>query len=224
MQPVTPYIWKYQPETGSTSGARQDYGSVVNWLSSCNNLFERVYAVNSYRNYLDKKRGGAYRSLAFVKNDSTGALTGAGSIGSTSPPDDGGVYRKVTRDALPFPHGWQKLDGGVWKWIQGDDTSVLVGGAANALSTYPTIVRSPSVDATELAGSGLRIDEVSPHTGFPKGMTPLGFAQRFPPVVYTRPFSSKSLRYFPKEFNPLFDPSEDPRGTSAFSLQYKRVD
>lgn len=52
--PVTPYKWQFQPETGRAAGARQDYGSVINWFSAQGPLYERIRNVNQARNLKDE--------------------------------------------------------------------------------------------------------------------------------------------------------------------------
>lgn len=56
VQPVTPYLWSYQPSTGKVAGARQDYGSVINWFSADSRMCDRIRRVNMYRNSIDKDR------------------------------------------------------------------------------------------------------------------------------------------------------------------------
>ncbi|ABA47244.1 pVIII [Snake adenovirus 1] len=68
--PVTPYIWQYQPETGTAAGARQNYGAVINWLSSDNNMYHRVQEVNRQRNKIDDFREQTVRAdMAHSFND-----------------------------------------------------------------------------------------------------------------------------------------------------------
>lgn len=209
MLPVTPYIWQYQPETGKTAGARQDYGSVINWLSSSPQLYQRIAAVNKERNVLDKQSA-RLRNYTPLVNDLP--LSGTGYH-----LNDGKRYRKLTRDMLPFPHGWQVYEGGVWKPVPVD-----MAGAGNALSTYPTVISASSYKSPfdHMRGGSLSNSAIS--VAHSNGMTPFEFACRYPPVVYNRPFS-EPMYYFPKEFNPLWDPSKDFRGSSAITMKYRNI-
>lgn len=209
VQPVTPYIWQYQPQTGTTAGARQDYGSVINWLGSSPSLCQRIADVNNRRNALDKETARLRHLQGVIKQ--------APLIGTGLAPADGRRYRKLTRDNLPFPHGWQVYEEGEWRPVSAD-----MSGAGNALSTYPTVIslsdyRSPTAP---LRGAGSAVKPSSPKS-FPSGdLTPFQFARKYPPVVYNRPFS-EPLYYFPKEFSPLWDPRKDSRGSSALTMKYR---
>lgn len=220
MQPVTPYIWQYQPQTGETAGARQDYGSVVNWFSSSPLMCQRIAAINQQRNVLDKEQA-RLRTYDPVINGKS-LLTGTGySL------NDGRQYRKFTRDAMPFPHGWQVFENGVWKPVPVD-----MVGAGNALSSYPTVVTLDSYKhaGVQLQGAGTPKFTVDPAVLLNEpssrdrtsGMNATQFAGRFPPVVYNDPFSEPPY-YFPKEFNPLWDSSKDFRASSAISMKYRNV-
>lgn len=211
-QPVTPYIWQYQPETGQTAGARQDYGSVINWLGSSPSLCQRIADVNRQRNVEDKETARLRNYEAVVNRE---PLNGTG-----SGPTDGRRYRKLTRDSLPFPHGWQVLEDGEWKPVAPSD---MGGTGANALSTYPTVIslsdyRPPM---PPMKGGGSDRPSGNPYGRGVGEMTPFQFARKYPPVVYNRPFS-EPLYYFPKEFSPLWDPNKDGRGSSALSMKYRR--
>lgn len=266
-QPVTPYIWQYNPQDGATAGARQDYGSVINWLSASPRLFERIKSVNLARNAYDEAEARANRTGL---NDVNINRWGPGEVyqppGSSFVPaladdwseatdfartargqqlaggsldyhlGDGRRYRKLTRDALPFPANWEVFEDGRWRMVP---RRAMTGGAADALASYPMILPAAEVAANELRppelgdyrrpgaqlqGRGLPSQNLllrtegsrAPHYG---GIAPLQFMREFPPVVYHKPFSGP-LAYFPKEFSPLFDPDDDPRRTSALTLQY----
>ncbi|QJR83102.1 pVIII [Bearded dragon adenovirus 1] len=259
--PVTPYIWQYQPQTGAAAGARQDYGAVVNWISSDPRLYARVQNTNALRNRIDERRqpwcddgtyadfnrwtsgelwqprGTApvlppqYPSLGTML-DQTFTSEGTQLAGSgTGPPNDGREYRKLTRDALPFPHNWQvKGSDGVWR-------PVMKGGAANSLTSYPQLLY-PTPDllryrrpGAQMQGGGGLESVTSDRVAFlltegssvprSEGMTPHQFVQDFPPVVYQDPFSG-SMRNFPKEFDPLFDPSRAMFPTNLTTLGYRQ--
>lgn len=230
MQPVTPYIWQYQPQTGETAGARQDYGAVVNWFSCSPLMCQRIAALNRRRNVIDKERA-KWRTLDPVLSNSPSiALAGKGYA-----LNDGRQYRKLRRDALPFPHGYQVFEDGAWKPVPID-----MNGAGNALSSYPTVVTlqsyERSTDAT-LQGAGSVVSAANPPNAAAHpsvllneppvkdrdtGMSPTQFAGRFPPVVYDRPFSEPQY-YFPKEFNPLWEPAKDFRPSTAISMKYRTM-
>lgn len=208
VQPVTPYIWQYQPETGKTAGARQDYGSVINWLGSSPSLCQRIADVNKHRNAIDKETA-RLRHLEGVEKQEPLAGTGVTMA-------DGKRYRKITRDNLPFPYGWQVYDEDGWRPVSAD-----MSGAGNALSTYPTVIslnnyRSP---VPPLRGGSSAKPSGS---GSNQELTPFQFARKYPPVVYNRPFS-EPLYYFPKEFSPLWDPRKDSRGSSALTMKYRNL-
>lgn len=212
-QPVTPYIWNYQPETGLTSGAQQDYGSVINWLRADPMLCSRIRNVNTARNnYLrSMKRDVAYaragkrqekamkardklRSQMLLDEFYTSEgqqLAGGYALG------DGRQYRKLTRDNLPFPHNWQVFENGRWRPIS--------GGSANALSSYPFVMDEA------LSGRG------QPVSVSGDGLSPLAFARAYPPLVYNAPFSG-AVEYFPREFSPLYDPSRAYRPSRVNDL------
>ena len=165
-QPVTPYLWNYEPQSGHVSGATQDYGAVINWLSADPRMFARVRNVNNTRNFLDKYRANVTRhdfaanfnnwpaeqvthrkSLPYVPandtsqsynviNDFMSTADGAQIAGGQQTAmsgkgyalGDGRRYRKLTRDALPFPYNWQVSEDGKWRNIR--------GRGCNALSSY----------------------------------------------------------------------------------------
>lgn len=297
-QPPTPYIWKYQPQTGGTSGATQDTSAVINWLQSDGRMFQRIRDVNLARNSIDKTRALLTRdhiaehinnwpstevsqrigipyipanntsiqsTLDFVHTAEGEQLAGAGItmprfvsdvIGNANysiphtrrfvseaittkdptkpsslrgPPyrlNDGRMYRKLTRDAMPFPHNYSVYEDGQWKRIDS-----LSGGAANALSSYPTLLYQPLIaqrrPGQQLQGGMFPLDNVRnltlleeearvPRNG---GLNPQQFIREFPPVVYTNPFSGDEA-YFPKEFSPLFDPARTLLRTTDQTLQY----
>lgn len=282
--PVTPYIWQYQPETGTAAGARQNYGSVINWLSADNRMYHRVQQVNQTRNAIDDIReqtvipelaasfndwnatqltqppGTAYRPapgpLAGPTTMADKILTAEGEqlAGSRPPPLSGGAalppsayslgdgreYRKLTRDALPFPHNWMVKENGIWTPIMDPRPNLrthMQGSGANALSSYPTLLyNQPAVPpilaysrpGQQLQGSGvvapsgkvLGLLTESSRVPRTEGMTPQQFVNSFPPVVYDDPFS-KRLAYFPKEFSPLFDPKSQYLASSLATLQYR---
>lgn len=219
MFPVTPYIWQYQPQTGETAGARQDYGSVINWLSSSPYLYERLAALNRERNEIDKERA-KFRGVPVTRNNPTPGLHGTGySL------NDGRQYRKLSRDALPFPHGWQVFEDGMWKPVPTE-----INGTGNALSSYPTVVISDYRQVQSGMRGGMASDNGIPTTlltepsnvGKINGMDPVEFIGRFPPVVYNDPFSEPTY-FFPKEFSPLWDPNKDFRASSALTMKYRNV-
>nr|WMQ77655.1 pVIII [Zoothera dauma adenovirus] len=252
MLPVTPYIWHYSPETGHTAGASQDYGAVINWISAGPQMYERIRNVNVMRNSLDSSLAPYRDNIDHNINDWTAAdldqapgvpyvpaklnnidnykdfmstangmqLSGSG----LGPPDDGRQYRKLTRDALPFPYNWQVFDNGRWVNIEGQGT--------NALSSYPNLQYSHLISyrrpGQQLQGSGFplsndqayRLLHEQPTLPRSGGMTPRQFIQQFPPIVYKKPFSENEM-YFPKEFSPLFDPNKDYRRTTSVTLKYR---
>lgn len=244
--PVTPYLWTYQPQTGSPAGARQDYGSVPCWFSAAPDLYHRIMALNEERNLLDENRA-ATRSFEVVAantgtmhvpardptqdaktlEDKVHTWEGEQLAGGSYQLGDGRRYRKLTRDNLPFPYNWQVFEDGGWKPIR--------GGSCNALSSYPTVIYADYLDTyhlpgqqvqAPLRGAGKHLGDVhllTEEATVPRqeGLTPLQFLSRFPPIVYKHPFSG-NLAYFPKEFSPLFDPSKDPRRVTDYSLQYAR--
>lgn len=255
-QPVTPYIWTYQPETGMTAGAQQDYGAVINWLSADPYLCERIRHVNQARNDMARleattrvvprgefndwlQRPPVYgppsgvlakrriRSAVDAAATSEGVqLSGAGyHLG------DGRRYRKLTRDNLPFPHNWQVFEGGRWIPVP------MTGGSSNALSSYPTVMRSPAAamehyfqsDGLQMQGgmvppprSAAELHVEGPSVDLRSGLTPLSFARSFPPLVYDHPFSRLDLLAFPKEFSPLFDPERDARAAMVYANSYQK--
>lgn len=258
-QPPTPYIWRYEPSTGFTAGASQDYGAVINWLNSDLQMFHRVKEVNETRNSLDTTRATInreniseninnwpswelqqrygtpyipatnpatdYRTVNdFIKTSQGEQLAGSGVYRL----DDGRQYRKLTRDALPFPYNYDVFHNGNWTRV-----TDLQGGAANALSSYPTTiyVNIPPILKYRRTGQQLQggavhqplsnlnlLEEESrvPRSG---GLNPLQFQREFPPVVYNHPFDGSEL-YFPKEFSPLFDPATSILRTTNQTLQY----
>nr|ABM88372.1 pVIII protein [Duck adenovirus 1] len=249
MQPVTPYLWRYQPETGTAAGARQDYGAVINWFNSGPDLYRRIRDVNISRNNVEQTRALARTPLSGNFNRWTAAqlthppgtryrpyfpvdsikgarervATQQGQIlaGAGYDLHDGRQYRKITRDALPFPHNWQVKDGS--RWLN------LGGKGANSLTTYPVIADVPPImrygrPGQQLQGSGFHRPSpalLTEGARVPRshGMTVRQFVHEFPPVVFNHPFS-EDITYFPKEFNPLFNPSEDYRASSDRTLQY----
>lgn len=264
LQPTTPYIWRYQPETGETAGARQDYGAVINWLHADGRMFSRIRDVNLARNAIDKGRALTTRhGLSENINNWTASelqqkpgfpyipptsakletytdklrtsegeqLSGGAAVGPPYDLDDGRRYRKLTRDALPFPYNYDVFENGQWQRIH------LSGTGANALSSYPTLeyisVFPPPITRYSRPGQQLQggaapipvenlalLEEVSriPHRG---GMNPEQFTAEFPPVVYEEPFDG-NLFYFPKEFSPLFSPEQAMLRTTDATLQYVR--
>lgn len=277
--PPTPYIWQYQPETGTAAGARQDYGSVINWLGSDNTMYHRVQQTNRTRNAIDdinemtvdptyarsfnnwdasqlnQPPGTRYTALTHNPDRYTtwdreittegaqlaGARPGSLSGGALLPPseyhlEDGRQYRKLTRDGHPFPINWMVKENGIWSPIVDRSYQALPmeGGAANAISSYPTLVpvQPPILSyrrpGQQLQGGGVvsSRDKVASllteSSRVPRndGMTPYQFMNTFPPVVYDQPFS-ESLTEFPKEFNPLFEPREQVLASSLYSLKYR---
>lgn len=253
--PVTPYIWRYQPETGNAAGARQDYGSVINWLGSDPRMYSRVQAINQQRNDIINQDTTVNR-IGFSHNfnnwpshelyqpmassyipatrtdisphtvsDFVATAEGVQLAGAGYQLGDGRKYRKLTRDALPFPRNWQVFEDGEWKNI--------TGGSANATSSYPQLVYEvPKIlkysrPGQQLQGSGFRksnnLHLLSEESRRPRygGMTPLQFSREFSPVTYNNPFDGSVLK-FPKEFNPLFTPANDFRATNDSTLQYRR--
>lgn len=254
-QPVTPYVWTYQPETGMTAGAQQDYGGVINWLCADPYMCERIRKVNQTRNdmarleasnrvvpegefnawlqrppifgppsgKLEKRR---VRSFIDTVATSEGVqLSGAGyKLG------DGRRYRKLTRDAHPFPINWQVFENGRWQPVP------LNGGSANALSSYPTIRRRRDYMENYLHPHGLQLQGgmaptqsnshelrwEGPSVDLRSGLTPLSFARAFPPLVYENPFSSLNPLEFPKEFSTLYDPERDMRAAVVYQNSYQK--
>lgn len=260
-QPPTPYIWQYQPQTGFTSGARQDYGAVINWLQSDGRMFSRIRDVNLARNAIDKGRALVTRSSIttninrwpseeveqydgtpfvppqpehlqttsdFVRTAEGQQLAGAGFTGPPYSLTDGRQYRKLTRDAMPFPHNYQVFENGSWHRVED-----LSGGAANALTSYPTLqyaavppILKYSRLGQQLQGGSIpfRPTQLALLTEESRvarsgGINPYQFMKEFPPVVYEHPFDGNEA-YFPKEFSPLFDPSKAFLRTTDQTLQY----
>ncbi|ASU50483.1 pVIII [Odocoileus adenovirus 1] len=223
-QPVTPYIWKYQPETGFTAGAHQDYGAVINWFQANPQMFARIQEVNANRNDIDQTRAFLTRTdiAANINNwPSTQLKQRKSSLYIPAK-----LKEEITNlDFLSTANGIQ-LSGPYPTFKQ----EILVGTGSNDLTSYPMISAStPNIlkyqrPGQQLQGTGVfpsnksLITETSrlPRSG---GLSPEQFISEFPPIVYNQPFS-ESLLFFPKEFNPLFDPFEDPRPTSGKSLQY----
>lgn len=278
--PPTPYLWQYQPQTGTAAGARQDYGSVTNWFASDNSMYHRVQQTNRNRNLIDEMNETTvdpYYAASFNNWDSSRLTQPAGSRyaamtqrpdlytswdrGATSdgaqlsgarpsilsggallPPseyslNDGREYRKLTRDGHPFPVNWMVKENGMWVPIvdRAYGPADMQGGAANATSTYPTLLPvQPAILAyrrpgQQLQGGGVVADRnkvtslLTERSRVPRsqGMTAYQFMNEFPPVVYDRPFSADSPAEFPKEFNPLFEPREQVLASSLYSLQYR---
>lgn len=221
MQPVTPYIWKYQPETGYTAGAHQDYGSVINWLNSNPQMFTRIRDVNLQRNNIDKTRGLVTRNDIHSNINNWSASQLLQRQGSPYVPASLNLEASK-QDFIDSAHGMQ---------LSGPKPIDFKGTGSNNLSAYPMVSGNiPPLmlyhrPGQQLQGMGTTsaenfhlMEEVSrlPRSG---GLTPTEFLTEFPPIVYNDPFS-KSLLYFPKEFDPLFSPNTDPRLTSNKTLQY----
>lgn len=222
------------------AGAQQDYGSVINWLRADPYLCERVKRVNETRNAYanfdditrDKPLGhfnewkqqlppihrrrlknfGAKRLRALA--DDIATANGEQLAGSGYHLGDGKQYRKLTRDAHPFPINWQVFENGRWIPVP------LSGGSANALSTYPTVLQARAFRDILPAGRQLQGGFVLPPTrsefltegptvDVRRGLSPLAFARAFPPIAYRDPFSSPDPAFFPKQFSPLYDPTRD---------------
>lgn len=169
-QPVTPYIWNYQPETGQTSGAQQDYGSVINWLRADPALCSRIRNVNTARNHYlrSMKRDVTYgqpggrrankrreKLTRMRDNLQTQVLldeiyTGEGQqLAGGYALGDGRTYRKLTRDNLPFPHNWQVLENGRWKLISGKDAQMANGYTLGGESQRRNLTRNNRPLASE---------------------------------------------------------------------------
>lgn len=254
-QPVTPYIWAYQPETGMTAGAQQNYGAVINWLSSDPYMCERIRHVNQSRNDLARLEANArvvprgefneWLQQPEVSGPPSGVITGrrirsfvdtvatsegAQLAGAGYKLGDGRRYRKLTRDAHPFPINWQVFENGRWIPVP------MSGGSANALSSYPNVQRRRDYMENYLHSSGLQMQGgmvpapqsaaelhvEGPSVDIRSGLTPLSFARAFPPLVYEHPFSSINPLKFPKEFSPLFDPERDMRAAVVYSDSYAK--
>lgn len=264
----TPYLWQYQPETGLVAGARQDYGSEINWLGSDLQMFNRVQRLRRLRNQLEEEKGtkAADSSFAAHFNDWTledtkgtpyvsmthpisktalsdmiNSSEGVQMAGRNTPSTlyggglpqyslgDGRQYRKLTRDAMPFPHNWFVKEEGIWKPVP-IDPGDFSGGAVNALSSYPNLQYLPPPilryrrPGQQLQGRGQSLNTpfreealLTERSRLPvtRGLDPSQFTLSFPPVVYKRPFSS-SLSHFPREFSPLYDPNDSfLRSTTA---------
>lgn len=260
-QPPTPYIWQYQPQTGFTAGARQDYGSVINWLQADGRMFSRIRNVNLARNNIDKTRALLTRSSIsgdinrwpssevsqyegtpyipaysddirtttdFLKTANGEQLAGSGLNGPPYYINDGRKYRKLTRDAMPFPHNYQVYEDGHWKRVED-----LTGGAANALTSYPNLQYTSIPPILRYARAGQQLQggavpfrqtQLALMTEESRvrrngGINPHQFMNEFPPVVYEHPFDGNEA-YFPKEFSPLFDPAKAFLRTTDQTLQY----
>lgn len=160
-QPVTPYIWTYQPETGMTAGAQQDYGSVINWLSADPMMCERIRHVNEARNAsviadyrFSETPLGIFNEWYQVTPpnhdgppffplkrrriqaalDAEHTAEGQQLAGAGYNLGDGRKYRKLSRDNHPFPINWEVYEGGRWRPVP------MCGAGTNATSTYPTIL------------------------------------------------------------------------------------
>ncbi|AFV70648.1 pVIII [Bovine adenovirus 6] len=221
MQPVTPYIWKYQPETGYTAGAHQDYGSVINWLQSNPQMFERIREVNLQRNNIDKSQSLLTRGDIHCNINNWSASQ---------------VHQRLGTPYIPAKHAMEStrqdfIDSARGIQLSGPNPMDITGSGSNKLSSYPMITENISPlmlyhrPGQQLQGSGTNnnqnfhlLEEVSrqPRAG---GLTPAEFLTEFPPIVYNHPFS-KPLLFFPKEFDPLFSPQNDPRITTKQTLQY----
>ncbi|AAK13181.1 pVIII [Bovine atadenovirus D] len=220
MQPVTPYIWKYQPETGHTAGAHQDYGSVINWLQSNPQMFNRIRDINLQRNNIDQTQG------LMTRDDLHSNI------------NNWPASQVLQRQGFPYVPAKMNLEASKQDFIDSargiqlsGPNPVFTGTGSNNLTSYPMLTENiPPLMLYHRPGQQLQgmgtiskenfhlLEEVSrvPRSG---GLTPTEFLTQFPPIVYRHPFSS-SLIYFPKEFDPLFSPHNDPRLTSSKTLQY----
>lgn len=226
-QPVTPYIWTYKPETGTAAGARQDYGSVINWLRASPQLCQRIREVNNFRNYIDKTRSHLSDEMTCYFNAWPANVVSQPEGTPYRPAPNPVLGQHSIHDFLSTAEGSQ-IAGGL---ISSPDIS---GHGANALSSYPTLkyvnVDSPILSyrhpGQQLQGGSITSKNdnflLSEESRVPRsgGLSPLQFLQEFPPIVYNNPFSENML-YFPKEFSPLFEPEKDHRRTSLFSLKYQ---
>ncbi|URN46038.1 pVIII [Bovine adenovirus 7] len=215
-QPVTPYIWRYQPETGYTAGAHQNYSAVINWLQANPQMVARIKQVNLVRNDLDKLQANITRQdiSANVNN---------------WPAKD--LYQPLKAPYIPAsPNMATTINDfeATRQGIQLSGNQPLKGTGSNALSSYPDIpdILKYSRVGQQLQGYGtFSKDNIhlfyegsrQPRKG---GLSPVQFINEFPPVVYQNPFSGP-LRTFPKEFNPLFSPEKDFRPTTNETLKYQ---
>lgn len=209
---MTPYIWSYQPQTGTAAGATQDYGAVINWLQANPQMYKRIQDVNYRRNAIDKSRDhiGNRMSLYFNKWPAEDVLQPRGT--PYVPAADPSINQQSVTDFVNTAEGSQ-LAGGPGNPLQTFD---LKGHGNNALTSYPMTIYTNLLSRRHpgqmLQGGHvgtvpnqhfLLYEEASvPRSG---GLNPMQFTQEFPPVVYEHPFS-ENLAYFPKEFSRLFDP------------------
>lgn len=215
-QPVTPYVWKYQPETGYTAGAHQNYNTVINWLHANPQMFARIQHINTARNVMDKFRSDLTRDDIAVNINNWPAED------LMQPPNF--PYIPATSKSTSTINDWLATTQG----IQLSGTSELNGWGSNRLTSYPDIppILKYERPGQQLQGQGLFKQEnihlfyESPRLPRSGGLTPQQFVKEFPPVVYNNPFS-ESMSVFPKEFSPLFNPSESLKKTSSQTLQYK---
>ncbi|WGZ76470.1 MAG: pVIII protein [Agile wallaby adenovirus 1] len=167
-QPVTPYIWKYQPETGTAAGARQNYGAVINWLGADPKLYARIQEVNRQRNDLDIFRAAINRheiasnfnnwpayqiyqpagtvytppSRLHISSvaDAVATADGAQLSGGISTPISGGGY------SLGDGRQYRKLTRDLlpfptnWQVFEDGEWKNISGGSANATSSYPQMI------------------------------------------------------------------------------------
>lgn len=132
-------------------------------------------------------------------------ITGVG----LSPPDDGNMYRKLTRDALPFPYNWQIWKNGVWLPVNEPKEpfsglgsfyfpkNIQISGSEGQRPFFTNGLMAAATERARVPRSG--------------GLGPTQFCLDFPPLPYAYPFSGGDMRSFPAYFSPLYDPTNPAR-------------
>nr|QTH80077.1 pVIII [Tern adenovirus] len=220
VQPVTPYLWSYQPATGKVAGARQDYGSVINWFSADSRLCDRIKQVNINRNNIDRERANVNRhdnSLHFNDWESYEILQ---PHGMPYIPASKTTYSAQNQHDFIATSNGEQLSGPSYKDIRGGSYAVIDGREYRKLTRdnlpfpYNWQVKTGN-EWVSLQGTGT--NKLSSYPNFK-------YAELQPIEKYARPGQQLqgSGVPMPHDLSLLFESSRVPRSDSISTLQFMR--
>lgn len=201
----TPYVWTYQPQSGTAAGASQDYSTQMNWLSAGNSMIRRVNQVRDVRNGILLRQGAITETERPIANPPSWPAF------AIMQPD-----RPLEELQLPRDEGMERL-------VSNQGMQIAGGGAVGDKTAFygdgfqmPTIPRQIGVRSDglfQLAGGGpafvtphrpwllMQTNSTVPRSG---GIGEKQFLQEFPPSVYLYPYSG-CPSVFPSQFIHHYD-------------------